>query len=61
MLAANHWTENQTPWGELEERLKELKKLETPKNNNANKPELPETKPLSKDYTWTDPGLQLHM
>jgi len=29
-------------------------------NNNANQPELPGTKPLTKDYTWTDPGLQLH-
>jgi len=26
-------------------------------NNNANQPELPGTKPLPKDYTWTDPGL----
>jgi len=30
-------------------------------NNNAKQPELPGTKPLPKDYTWTDPGLQLHM
>jgi len=25
--------------------------------NNAKQPELPGTKPLPKDYTWTDPGL----
>lgn len=29
-------------------------------NNNAKQPELPETKPLPKDYTWTDLGLQPH-
>jgi len=31
------------------------------KNNNVNQPELPGTKPLPKEYTWTDPSLQLHM
>jgi len=28
--------------------------------NNAKQPELPGTKPLPKDYTWTDPGLCPH-
>jgi hypothetical protein len=34
------------------------------KNNNINQPdppELPETKPPTKEYTWRDPWLQLHM
>jgi len=26
-------------------------------NNNAKQQEFPGTKPLPKDYTWTDPGL----
>jgi len=34
------------------------------KNNNINQPappELPQTKPPTKEYTWRDPWLQLHM
>jgi hypothetical protein len=46
---------------ELVKGLKELKGLQPPrKNNNINQPvppELPGTKPLTKEYTW----LQLHM
>jgi len=42
------------PLEELERGLKELKGLEPHKNNNTNQPELPWTKPLPKDYTWTD-------
>jgi len=53
-----HWS----PLEELEKGLKELKGFATPyKNNNANQPKLPGTKTLPKDYTWTDPWLQLHM
>jgi len=51
MLTANHLTENKTPLGELEEGLKKVTELEPHKNNNANQPELPGTKPLPKDYT----------
>jgi hypothetical protein len=50
---------------EKEKILKELKGFETHrKNNNINQPdnsELPGTKPPSKEYTWRDPWLQLHM
>ena len=28
-------------------------------NNNAKQLELPGTKPIPKDYTWTDPGFKL--
>jgi len=42
----------------FKESEKELEELEGAHiNNNANQPELPGTKPLPKDYTWTDPGL----
>jgi len=34
--------------------------LQPYKNNNANQPELPDTKPLLKDCTQNDPWLQLH-
>jgi len=46
-----------------EDKHKEIDKIKKSKgsrphmNNNANQPELPGTKPLPKDYTWTDPGL----
>ena len=50
---------------ELEKGLKELKGFATHrKNNNTNQPdppELPEIKPLTKEYTWRDPWLQPHM
>jgi hypothetical protein len=50
---------------ELEKGLKELKRFVTHrKNNNINSPELPElpgTKPPTKQYTWRDPWLQQHM
>jgi hypothetical protein len=29
------------------------------KNNNTKQPELPGTKPPTKEYTWRDPWLQL--
>jgi hypothetical protein len=38
--------------------------LQPHRKNNVNKPEtpeLPETKPPIKEYTWRDPWLQLHM
>jgi len=44
----------------LKESEKELESLRGSRpymNNNAKEPELPGTKPLSKGYTWTDPGL----
>jgi len=67
MLAANHRTENRTPLREIRGTIERVEggcnpiKKKKKKKNNANQPELPGTKPLLKDYTWTDPGLQLHM
>jgi hypothetical protein len=47
--------------------LKELKGFATPQEEqqylptNPSSPELPGTKPLTKEYTWRDPWLQMHM
>jgi len=61
MPAANHWTENRTPVEGIRERTERFwRGLRPHMNNNAKQPELPGTKPLPKDYTWTDPGLQPH-
>jgi len=61
MPAANHWTENRTPVEGIRERTGRAWKGSRPlMNNNAKQPELPGTKPLPKDYTWTDPGLWPH-
>jgi hypothetical protein len=53
------------PKEELEKRLKELKLFATHrKNSNMNQPdspELPGTKPPSKENTWRDSWLQQHM
>jgi hypothetical protein len=49
----------------LAEGLKELKEFSSPiGGKNMNQPdslELPGTKPPTKEYTWMDPCLQLHM
>jgi len=59
--AANHWTENGTPVEGIRERTGRAWRGWRPlMNNNAKQPELPGTKPLPKDYTWTDPGLWPH-
>jgi hypothetical protein len=66
MLSANHWTEHRVPNGGV----KVLEKMNNGfatnrKNNNNNQldtpPELPGIKPPTKDYTWRNPWLQLHM
>ena len=53
------------PMEELEKGLKELKVFAAHrKNNNINQPDLPElpgNKPPTKEYTWRDSWLQLHM
>jgi hypothetical protein len=47
------------------EGLKELKGYSIPDEekvtNQLDFSELPETKPSTKEYTWRDPWLQLHM
>ena len=54
-----------SPMEELEQGLKELKWFTThKKNNNINQldiSDLPGTKLPSKEFTWRDPWLQLHM
>ena len=44
-----------TTMQELEKELKELN------INQPDPPELPGTKPPTKEYTWRDPWLQTHM
>ena len=50
---------------ELEKGLKELKRFATHRMNinisQRDQPELPGTKPLTKEYTWRDPRLQWHV
>ena len=44
-----------SPMEELEKGLKGLRLTIHRKNNNINQPELPGTKPPTKEYTWRDP------
>jgi len=61
MPAANHWTENRTLIQGIRERTGRAWRGSRPHMyNNAKQPELPGTKPLPKDYKWTDPGLWPH-
>jgi hypothetical protein len=53
---------------ELEKGLKELKGFATPQEEQpyhptrfSLPPEFPGNKPPNKEYTWTDPWLQLHI
>jgi hypothetical protein len=67
MLAANHCTEHGLSNERVRERTEELKGFAIYRNNNNIKqsdptpPELPGTKPPTKEYTWRDPWLQLRM
>jgi hypothetical protein len=56
MFTANQWTKHKNPMEELEKGLKELKAFTAHKrNNNINQPdshpELPGSKPLTREYT----------
>jgi hypothetical protein len=47
---------------ELDKEPKELMGFATHrKNNNNNQPELPGSKPSTKEYTWRNPWLQPYM
>ena len=67
MLAANHCTEHGDSTGGVRERTEGSEGVcnHIGRTNTIEKPdpppELPGTKPPSKDYTWRDPWLQLHM
>jgi hypothetical protein len=54
-----------SPMEELGKGPKELKELAAPYNEQqyepTSTPELPGTKPLTKEYTWRNTWLQLHM
>ena len=67
MLTANHWIEHGVPNGGVRERTEGADAVcnSHRKNNNINHPDpspkLPDTKPLTKEYTRKDPWLQPHM
>ena len=54
-----------SPMVDLEKGPKEVKRFAAHRRNNnmyqSVLPELPGTKPPTKEYTWRDPWLQLHM
>jgi hypothetical protein len=56
MFAANNWTEHGTLIEELGEELKEFKGFSTKQTNQTPPPlpQLPGTKPPTKEYTWRD-------
>jgi hypothetical protein len=59
MLEANHWTEHRVPNRRVREKTEGVCNLigRTTISTNQTPPELPGTKPSTKEYTW----LQLHM
>ena len=66
MLTASYWTELGDPNGGVRERTEGAERVckTHRRNNNINQPdppELPGTKPLTEEYTWRDPWLQLPM
>jgi hypothetical protein len=72
MLVASHWTEhrvpNGVPNGEVRERTEEAEgvcnftgRMTISTNQSSPLLELPGAKPPTKEYTWRDPWLQLHM
>jgi len=67
MLTANHQTEHRDPSGGVRERTGGAEGVcnhierKTTISTNQIIPELPETKPQTKEYTWRVPWLQPHM
>jgi hypothetical protein len=66
VLAANLWTEQENPNGGLREMSKGAEGVcnpigRTTISTNQMPPDLPGTKPLTKEYIGRDPWLQLHM
>jgi hypothetical protein len=63
MLAANHWTEHGNPNGGVRERTEEAEGVCNSIGrtiSTTQTPELPDTKPPTKGYTWL-PWFQPHM
>jgi hypothetical protein len=66
MLAANHGTEHRVPNGGVREKTEGADGVcshigGTTISTHQMPPELPGTKPPTKEHTWRDPWLQLHM
>jgi len=64
-LAVNHWTEHWNPNGGVRERTEVTEGVCNPMgrktSTNQNPPELTGIKATTKEYTWRDPRLQLHI
>ena len=63
MLATNLWSEHRVPNGGVRGRTKGAEEVcnpigRTKLSTNQTPPELPGTKPLTKDYTWRNPWVQ---
>jgi hypothetical protein len=66
MLAANHWTYHGVHNEGVREKTEGAEGVcnsigRTIISTNQTPPELPRTKPPTKEYTWSLPWLQLHM
>jgi hypothetical protein len=70
IFSGNHWTEhrvpNGVPNGGIRERIKGAEEVYNPIgrkiiSTNQTLPEFPGIKAPTKEYTWRDPWLQLHM
>jgi hypothetical protein len=66
MLADNHWTEHRVPNGGVRVRTEGAEGVcnpieRTKTSTNQTFPEVSGAKPPTKEYTWRDPWLQLHM
>jgi hypothetical protein len=66
MLVANDWTEHRVLNGGVRERTEGAERVYSPIGRTTmltiqTSPEFPGTKPPTKEYTWRDPWLQLHM
>jgi hypothetical protein len=66
MLAANHWTEQGDPSGRVREKTEGTERVCNPIGRTKLSirpltPELPGSKPSTKEYPWRDPWLQLHI
>jgi hypothetical protein len=66
MLTANHWTEHGDPNGGVRERTEGAERVCSPIgrttiSTNQTPPDLHRTKPPTKEYTWREPCLQMHI
>jgi hypothetical protein len=65
MLAANHWTKHRVPNEGVRIRPEGAEGVCNPKGRTTistnQTPQIPRTKPPTKEYSWNNPWLQFHM